>query len=190
MAKNDILEKLKGHTEVSSSEVQETLFNGMTREEALGRLRTDPATEPQKRMLFALGKQLGLDKDGIKDTYGIDSISELTIEGIHDVLEQMLEDVGEKKVVDLKDQTDKESKLKWQKNSGVNYVGPGFAKCGHCKNFTGENTLDSGKCALGIRKGTIEGKQVHPLTSDCFEFKHGPLETNIEVEPEEGFDPF
>lgn len=182
--KKDILEKLKDHERTSRAEAESTIFQGQTREDVLGRLPDDPATERQKRYLFVLGRDLGLSgKTEIKEAYGIDSISSLTIEGAGEVIDQMHLDLGIPLEKRERAPKEKESSGVWHRKSGVNYIGETFAKCGQCVHFTGGLATD-GKCKKEVRKGVFKGKKIHPMTKDCFEYTGGELKANIEVWPE------
>jgi len=173
----DMLEKLKDHEQVSKEEVEKTLFNGNKRKEIVGLLDDDDATEPQKRYLFVLGKQMGLEtKDEIKKYYDIESISELTFKEAKDIIEEMLTDLGQNKDDVVKRQTEKERRLKWTREAGIDHVGSKFAKCGHCAFFSGENTIEKGECLKNNKKGKFKGSDVHPMLKDCFRFKHGELQ--------------
>lgn len=178
----DILEKLKEHDQVSKEEIEKSLFDGKKRKDVVGYLEDDDATEPQKRYIFVLGKQMGLEsKDEIKEYYKIDSISELTFKEAKEIIDEMLIDLGENKEDLSKKQTVKEKNLKWTREAGIDHVGSKFAKCGHCKHFTGDNTLEKGECLKGNKKGKFRGTDVHPMLKDCFSFKHGKLQEVEEV---------
>lgn len=153
----------------------------LTGSEDLGfRLDSDDATDAQKRYIFVLGKELGLiNKDEIKNEYGIDSIGNLTFKEAKDIINQMSEDLEMIKDGDtssINKITEREKALEWTVDSGVNFVGDSLAKCGHCKFFTGENTSMHGTCDKGIKKGAYHGTERSPMTEGCFEFKHGERE--------------
>ena len=148
------------------------IFGGMTAKEMAGRKPEDPLTSKQRAMIFALGKDMGMTKDDIKDTYMIESISDLTIKGAGDIIDQMLIDTGQAVNLAVERAGEAESKLLWQKQYGIDMMGDSFAKCGHCRSFSGISTLASGHCEKKIFSGTKQGKEVIPLTQGCFISKY------------------
>ena len=175
---SNFIEEMEGFSDFETDKpgMDTVTFGGMTAKEMIGNLPTDPHTHKQMKMIFALALDLGYKKDDVKDVYNIDSLGDLTIAEAGDLIDIMLNDNGESREQLVNAQTEKEQMLVWTKTAGISKIGGGFAKCGHCCNFTGDNTLCSGKCLEGILKGKYDGNKVIPMAEDCFKFKHGELE--------------
>ena len=170
----------------------DNLFGGRDHREVIGNLPSDPLTKKQLRMIFALGNEMGYSKDELKEAYTIESISSLTVKEATDLIEEMIGGVDDKKAQNITAQTELEKTLEWTRSSGVSRIDGRMAKCGHCINFSGENTLCDGKCFKKVLKGTYSGGKVIPMTEDCFEFKHGKLVRKTEkdvVMPSSDYNP-
>ena len=184
MSEKDIFEGMEGLSgfETDKEGIEKDLFGGTTAKEMIGNSADDPLTNKQLRMIFALGKEMGYEKDEIKGMYEVDSLSSLTIVEAIALIDQMQGHTEEKREKDLSAQTDIEKELEWTRTAGISRIDNSFAKCGHCVSFTGDNTLYQGKCSKNIIRGTYDGRKVIPMTEDCFEFKHGKLIRKTESE--------
>lgn len=152
----------------------------------IGRLKTDPLSEQQRRKIFVLGGKLGLKKDDIKAEYDIDSISNLTSEEANALIEQMIKDNGGDDDYDATDLSRFRgsffSTKRWEEVSGIHTLNGAMACCCECFHFKVSSKKLEGTCGLGIKTGVFKGEKTYPLSKNCFKYFREEVEKHVMID--------